>query len=221
MSTERTTLHRHPERGSFDRAAVAAVLDEAIICHVGFMDGGPVVIPSNYARIGDRVYLHGSPAGRMMKLLRGGADVSISVALLDGIVLEASAFDHSVNFRSVVVFGKATEVTHADEKRAALDAIVEHIIPGRLPHLRPMTAREVDATTVVSIPLSETSLKTRSGPASTDEEWPVWTGVIPTRLIAGRPESTSPEVATPDHVAEFIRVHGPVRSDRNASASRS
>lgn len=205
MPTDRTTLHRHPERGSFDPAEITALLDEAMICHVGFMDGGPVVIPSTYARIDDRLYLHGSPASRMMKALRSGSDVSISVALLDGLVLESSAFHQSLNYRSVVVLGTATEVTDPQEKRAALDAIVEHLIPGRLPHLRPMTDQEVGATTVVSIPLREASLKARSGPPTSAEEWPVWTGVIPTRLTAGPPEPSNPRLAIPAHVAEFVQ----------------
>ena len=205
MPTHRTTLHRHSERGSFDPAKIAALLDEAMICHVGFIDGGPVVIPSTYARIDDRLYLHGSPASRMMKVLRAGADVSVSVALLDGLVLESSAFHHSLNYRSVIVFGKATEVTDPQEKRAALDAIVEHLILGRLPHLRPMTDQEVNATAVVSVPLSEASLKARSGASASVEEWPVWTGVIPIRLTAGPPESSSPQSAIPAHVAEFTQ----------------
>ncbi|NIA24960.1 MAG: pyridoxamine 5'-phosphate oxidase family protein [Gammaproteobacteria bacterium] len=203
MSTRRTTLHRHPERGSSDFVEIAALLDEAMICHVGFIDGGPVVIPSTYARDDDRLYLHGSSASRLMKILRSGADVSISVALLDGLVLDSSAFHHSLNYRSVVVFGNATEVTDPREKRAALEAIVEHLIPGRLPHLRPMTDQEVGATVVVSIPLSEASLKARTGPPASTEEWPVWTGVIPTRMTAGPPESSNPQLAIPAHVTEF------------------
>ncbi|NOY56888.1 MAG: pyridoxamine 5'-phosphate oxidase family protein [Actinobacteria bacterium] len=204
MSTDRTTFQRHPERGTFDPADITALLDEAMICHVGFIDDGPVVIPSTYARVDDRLYLHGSPASRMMKALQSGVDVSISVALLDGLVLEPSAFHHSLNYRSVVVFGKATKVTDPQEKRAALDAIVEHLIPGRLPHLRPMTDQEVGATAVVSIPLNEASLKARSGPPTSVEAWPVWTGVIPTRITADPPESSNPRLAIPTHVAEFV-----------------
>lgn len=204
MSTERTTLHRHPERGSHDWAEIESVLDEGLFCHVGFVDDGPVVIPSNYGRMGKRLILHGSPASRMMKTLRSGRDVSIAVTLLDGLVLDASAFDHSMNYRSVVIFGRGTEVTDPAEKRAALDAIVEHIVPGRLPHLRPMTDKEINATMVVSIPIDEASIKTRTGPPTSGERWPVWTGVIPTRLTAGVLRPLVCDAEAPDHVAAIV-----------------
>jgi nitroimidazol reductase NimA-like FMN-containing flavoprotein (pyridoxamine 5'-phosphate oxidase superfamily) len=203
----RTTLQRHPERGLSETDAAYAILDEAFICHVGFVDTGPVVIPTTYTRVGNRLYLHGSPRSRMMNVLRYGSPVSVAVTLLDGLVLETSGFNHSMNYRSVVIFGRAAEVTDPSEKRRVLDAIVEHLIPDRLRHLRPMTDKEVDATMVIAVPLDEVSVKSRQGPPEHHDDWPVWTGVLPLRLTSGAPERFAGEVAEPDHVTRFVALH--------------
>src|SRR5881275_3081691 len=130
--TDRTRVRRLPERGNYDPAVIHAILDEALICHVGFVvEGQPVVIPTIHARIGDHLYFHGSPAAGMLRTLRGGVDACVTVTLLDGLVLARSAFHHSMNYRSVVVLGKGREVTDPAEKRRALDALVEHVVPGR------------------------------------------------------------------------------------------
>jgi nitroimidazol reductase NimA-like FMN-containing flavoprotein (pyridoxamine 5'-phosphate oxidase superfamily) len=208
----RTRLRRHPERASFDEKTIDSIFEEALVCHVAFIDDGPVVLPTIFARIDDHLYLHGSPLGRMMRIVGSGSPVAVSVSLIDGLVLDTSAFEHSMNYRSLVVFGNGRVVTDAVEKRRALDAIVDHLIPGRLEHLRPMTQREIDATMVVAIPLAESSVKIRQGPPGCSDEWPVWTGTIPLRQVADLPEGEEP---LPDHVVEFVRS----RSSRNTSTS--
>lgn len=209
----RTDLRRHPERASHDQADVDAILKEALICHVAFVDDGqPVVLPIAFGRSGDSLYLHGSPRGRMMQTVASGAPISVSVSLLDGLVLATTAFEHSMNYRSLVVFGRGRIVDDPEEKRVALDAIVDHLVPERRAHLRPMTDKEINATMVVAIPLDEVSVKIRTGPPGPSPEWPVWTGVIPLTQIAGAPIG---DAAAPDHVIEFIRS----LSKPNASAS--
>ena len=191
--TERTTLKRLPKRGVYDRELVHAILDEGFICHVGFVvEGKPVVIPTGYARVEGQLLIHGSAASRMLRTLGTGVDVCLTVTLLDGLVLARSAFNHSMNYRSVVVFGKATPVEEAGAKLAALRALSEHMIPGRWDEVRQPSDQELKATTVLSLPLAEVSAKVRTGPPIDDEEdYPleVWAGVIPIKLVAGEPIS--------------------------------
>lgn len=187
----RTTLRRLPSRGRFDRASVNSILDEALLCHVGFVvEGQPFVIPTIHARLGDRLYVHGSAASRMLRTLGGGVPVCVTVTLLDGLVLARSAFHHSMNYRSVVVLGTAQEATDAAEKETALTAIVEHVMRGRSAQVRPPNPLELKATSVLSLPIEEASAKIRTGPPVDDEEdyaLPVWAGVLPLSLVAGAP----------------------------------
>ena len=189
--TERTKLKRLPKRGHFDRETVYGILDEGFICHVGFApEGQPFVIPTGYARDGDKLYIHGSQASRMLRTLADGIDACVTVTLIDGLVLARSAFHHSMNYRSVVVFGRATLVEDPEEKMAALLALSEHIIRGRWAEVREPTEIEMKQTTVLSLPLTEASAKVRTGPPLDDEEdyaMDVWAGVIPLRLVAGEP----------------------------------
>jgi len=207
--TPRTTLKRLPRRGVFDRAAVHAILDEGLVCHVGFvMDGQPFVIPTIYARIGDRLYVHGSAASRMLRSLAGGVEVCVTVTLVDGLVLARSAFHHSMNYRSVVVLGRATLVEDAAEKRAALEAVVEHVVPGRTAAVREPSEKELLATSVLGLDLVEVSAKVRTGPPIDEEEdlgRGCWAGVLPLSLVTGTPlpdplmpagRALSPEVAS-------------------------
>ncbi len=191
LQTERTKLKRLPKRGHFDRETVYGILDEGFICHVGFApEGRPVVIPTGYARDGDKLYIHGSQASRMLRTLARGVDVCVTVTIIDGLVLARSAFHHSMNYRSVVVFGRATLIEDREEKLAALLALSEHIIRGRWAEVREPTEEEMILTTVLSLPLEEASAKIRTGPPLDDEEdytLPVWAGVIPLRLEAGEP----------------------------------
>ena len=194
----RTTVKRLPTRGAYERATVDAILDEALICHVGFVhtDGHPVVIPTIHARRGDHLYLHGSPASQMLRAAKRGVEVCVTVTLLDELVLARSAFHHSMNYRSVVVFGMAEEVTDPEEKRAALLDFVEHVAPGRSTESRPPNAKELASTLVLRVPLDEASAKIRTGPPIDDEEdldLPIWAGVLPLPVTPGRP-SASPDL---------------------------
>src|ERR1043165_6611337 len=186
--TERTTLKRLPKRGSFDREVVNAILDEAFICHVGFVaEDKPVVIPTGYARVGETVIIHGSQASRMLRALGQGIDVCVTVTLIDGLVLARSAFHHSMNYRSVVVFGRAGVIEDPKEKVAALFSLSEHMIPGRWQDVREPSQDELQKTTVLSLPISEASAKIRTGPPLDDEEdyeLPIWAGVVPLQVIA-------------------------------------
>jgi uncharacterized protein len=184
-------VRRLAERGSYDRRLAEAILDEGLVAHVGLAtDDGPVVIPMLYGRDGDRLLLHGSAASR---LLRGGArgtEVCVTVTLADGLVLARSAFHHSMNYRSVVVLGRATAISDPDEKRAALDRLVEHIVPGRSPDVRPPSEQELRATLVLALPLDEFSVKLRAGdPIDDDDDMdlPTWAGVIPLATVPGAP----------------------------------
>src|SRR5579864_3828941 len=178
LLTARTTLHRHPERGTHELAAIHGILDEGFVCHVGFVsDGQPYVIPTGYGRVGDQLYLHGSAASRMLRNLEKGIDLCVTVTLLDGLVLARAAFSHSMNYRSVVVLGKASLVEEDEEKIAALRAISEQIVPGRWAEARQPTEQELKATSVLKLPLTEASAKIRSGgPKDKDEDiaYPVW-----------------------------------------------
>ena len=186
-------IQRHPERAVADRAAAFAILDEGLICHVGFVaDGRPWVIPTMYAREGEVLYLHGSPASRMLRTLAGGIDVSVTVTLLDGLVLARSVFSHSMNYRSVVIAGTATEVVDADEKRAAMRSLVEHVLRGRWDEVRSPSAKEMRTTLVLALPLAHLSTKVRTGPPidiPADRTLPAWAGEIPVTLTFGTPQS--------------------------------
>jgi hypothetical protein len=190
--TARTTLRRLPKRGSFERDTVYGILDEGFVCHVGFVvEGQPFVIPTAYGRRGDVLYLHGARASRMQKALAAGAEVCVTVTLVDGLVLARSAFHHSINYRSAVVFGRPRAVESEEEKTAALEAFTEHVVPGRWADVRWPTAQELAATTVLALQLSEASAKVRTGPPIDDEEdyqLPVWAGVLPLGVEPGAPE---------------------------------
>lgn len=192
MRTERTALRRQPGRGSHERAAVHGVLDEARVCHLGFVvDGQPYVIPTLHARCGERLYLHGAVANRALGVLAAGAPCCVTATLIDGLVLARSAFHHSMNYRSVVVLGRAAEVTDPAEKRRALAALVDRALPGRSAACRPPNQAELRATRVLALPLEEASAKARRGPPVEDEAdlaLPHWGGVVPLRTTAGAPE---------------------------------
>lgn len=186
-------MKREPQRARYDRETIEAILDEALICHLGFeVDGQPYVIPTLHARVGDRLYVHGSAASRLLRHLAGGAPVCVTVTLVDGLVLARSVFNHSVNYRSVVVFGTAT-VVEDDEKREALRALTEQLAPGRWDEARPPTEKELKATWILSLPLDEASAKVRTGPEEDEPEdldLPVWAGVVPVHLAAEPSEYT-------------------------------
>jgi nitroimidazol reductase NimA-like FMN-containing flavoprotein (pyridoxamine 5'-phosphate oxidase superfamily) len=210
--TERTRLRRLPKRGVFDRDTIYAILDEGFICHVGFaVDGKPFVIPTGYARMGDRLVIHGSSASRMMRSIAAGIDVCVTVTLLDGLVLARSAFHHSMNYRSVVVFGKAELVTGKDEKADALRALTEHIVPGRWEDIRWPTPLELKATTVLTLPIEEASAKVRTGDPIDDEddyEMNVWAGVLPLAMVPGAPLDDTKllkGVEVPEYVSSYQR----------------
>ena len=205
-------MKRLPKRGHYERETINAILDEGFICHVGFVvDGQPFVIPTGYARVDEKLFIHGSQASRMLRSLAGGIDVCLTVTLIDGLVLARSAFHHSMNYRSVVVFGTATVVEDPKEKLAALLALSEHFIRGRWNDVREPSEQELRATTVLSLPLAEASSKVRTGPPLDDDEdyaLPVWAGVIPLRLLAGEPikDPRLPDgIEPPEYAREYKR----------------
>lgn len=212
--TARTTGTRLRERVSYDREAVHAALDEAVLCHVAFVvDGAPVVLPQLHARVGETLYLHGSTGARALRRAAdGGLDVCVTVTHLDGLVLARSAFHHSTNYRCVVVHGRAVPVTDAEEKDAALRHLVDAVVPGRSDHVRGPSRRELAATAVLRLDLHDVSYKSRSGPPGDDEAdlgSPWWAGVLPLRqAVAGEPEP-APDLATgidvPVHVSGWSR----------------
>lgn len=191
MPTPRTRVVREPHRGVYDRETVNQILDEGFICHVGFVvDGQPYVIPTNYGRDGNVLYIHGSAASRMLRNMEQGAPVCVTITLLDGFVLARSVFNHSMNYRSVVILGTATVVDAPAEKIAALRALSEHILPHRWDDSRQPNEKELKATSVLRIPIEEFSAKVRVGPPIDDEEdyaFPTWAGVIPFSMTAGAP----------------------------------
>ena len=212
---ERTTMSRKPDREVTDRSAIYAALDEGLIAHVGVViaegsNAHPVVIPMLYARYGDQLLLHGSPASRLLRTTKAGLDVCVTVTLLDALVLARSGFHHSMNYRSVVVFGTAVEITGWAEKVAALDRLVEHTVPGRMAALRPHTDTEVRSTTVLALPLEECSMKVRTGPPIDDDEdlaADTWAGLIPVHVGVGIPEPDkfTGDRQVPAHVADWSR----------------
>ena len=189
--TERTQVRRLPKRAVYDKAQVHAILDEGFLCHVGFaVDGQPYVIPTLYARVGERIYFHGSAASRMLRSAGDGAQVCLTVTLVDGFVLARSAFHHSMNYRSVVVLGSARLVTDAREKWEALHRLTNHIVPGRWEEVRQPSEQELKGTSVLALDLDEVSAKVRTGPPADDEEdyaLPVWAGVVPVETTWGEP----------------------------------
>ena len=190
--TERTQVKRLPKRGRYDAETVYPILDKGFVCHVGFaVDGQPYVIPTNYGRSGDTLYLHGSAASRMLKTLSTGVPVCVTVTHVDGLVLARSAFHHSVNYRSVVILGTARLVDDPAEKMEALRLFTEHVMKGRWDEVRQPTEQELRATTVLALPLEEVSAKVRTGGPLDDEAdyaLPVWAGVLPLEIVARNPE---------------------------------
>jgi nitroimidazol reductase NimA-like FMN-containing flavoprotein (pyridoxamine 5'-phosphate oxidase superfamily) len=206
-ASERVTVRRLANRGHYDRATIHAILDSGFICHVGFtVDGLPRVIPTAYVRIDGSVYLHGSPGNQMLRAMLAGGDVCLCVTHVDGLVLARSAFHHSINYRSVVLFGSAHEVSDPGEKAAVLEALSEHINPGRWPDIRRPTEAELLGTLVVGIHIDEASAKIRTGPPKDDEEdyaLPIWAGVLPLHTVAGEPirdPRLPATIPTPAHV---------------------
>jgi nitroimidazol reductase NimA-like FMN-containing flavoprotein (pyridoxamine 5'-phosphate oxidase superfamily) len=205
--SKRTTVQRAPQRAEYDRTVIYQILDEAFICHVGFVvDGEPVVIPMSYARMGDRLVIHGSQASRMMRSLEAGVSVCATVLILDGLVLARSAFDHSMNYRSVVVFGRAYPLNDASEKHEALRRFSEHICPGRWAEVRQPNDNELKATMVLALAVDEASAKIRSGPPVDQKEdyaSPVWAGELPLRLVAGAPVA-DPQMPSPIPAPPYV-----------------
>ncbi|MBZ5526425.1 MAG: pyridoxamine 5'-phosphate oxidase family protein [Acidobacteriia bacterium] len=210
--TERTKIRRKPNRAVYDEAAIHAILDEAFVCQIGFaMEGQPYVIPTNYVRVGKRLFLHGSAASRMFRALAAGTPLCLSVMLIDGLVLAPTATGHSINYRSVMVLGKAQPIEDAQEKFAAMRAFVERVIPGRWPGVRPPSEQELKATMVLAVPLNELSAKVRTGPPIDDEaEYArdVWTGVLPLKLTPGAPlpdPRGKVSIPVPEYVRNYSR----------------
>jgi len=210
--TDRTTISRHPERGSYDRETAYAIIDEALVAHVGLDSGGGVmVIPMTYARVGDEVVLHGAVASRWLGSFEKGRDICVCFTLLDGLVLARSAFSHSMNYRSVVAFGRARLVTDVGEKQAAFKALLDHLLQGRWEDSRQPDDKEIAATTVLKMPLAEASIKIRGGPpkdAAKDQDLDYWAGVIPLGLVAGEPVADAgnrPDLPVPDYARGYRR----------------
>lgn len=208
--TDRTKVKRLPARGAYDRETIYSILDDAFICHVGYViDGQPYVIPTGYARIGDDLYIHGSSASRMLRKLAQGVDVCVTVTLVDGLVLARSAFHHSINYRSAVILGRAVLVEDDDEKNRALEAFTEHIIPGRWPEIRWPNELELKATSVLKLPIEEASAKVRTGDPKDDEEdyaMEIWAGVLPLQVVPGEPVADTRlehDVPVPAHVSNY------------------
>jgi hypothetical protein len=210
--TERTRVVRESQRGVYDRESIYKILDEAFICYVGFsVDGQPYVIPTLFARVGDAVYFHGSAASRMLRNLGEGIAVCVTVTLTDGFVLARSVFNHSMNYRSVVALGKAVLVDKPEEKWDALHAFTEKIIPARWNDARQPSEKELKATSILRLPLTEVSAKVRTGPPEDDAPdyaLPVWAGVIPLQITPGAPirdERCSPAIPLPKYLQDFRR----------------
>ena len=208
-TTDRTSLGRHRERGSTDRAALYEVLDAALICHVGVViDGTPVVLPTGYGRIGETLYLHGSSANRSLTAANG-TDICVTVTLLDGLVCARSVFHNSMNYRSAVIYGTPRLVTDEAERLDALHAITEHLIPGRWGNSRLPTRKELAGTAVLALPLDEASVKARAGwPKDDDEDYELdyWAGVLPVRMAVGTPQADPllrQDIAVPAHIAQL------------------
>jgi uncharacterized protein len=214
-ATDRSTLRRKKERGSHERAQVEAILDEGLVAHVALAtDTGPLVLPMVYARVGDHLYLHGALANHLLRTATGGAPVCVEVTLIDGLVLARSAFHHSVNYRSVVLFGEAVLVEDLEEKQSAMVALVDHLVAGRSAGTRLPTEAELRKTAVARVPIDEGSAKVRTGgPIDDDQDQglDVWAGVVPVRTTFGRPEPDAGlpvELGVPDHVSARTTAAG-------------
>jgi len=208
--TDRTRVVREAHRAVYDREAIYKILDEAFVCHVGFtVDGQPFVIPTLFARIGDYLYLHGSAASRMLRGLSAGWPVCVTVTLIDGMVLARSVFNQSMNYRSVAALGRATLIENAEERLRALQAFTNKLIPGRWDDARQPNEKELKATSVLKLPLTEVSAKVRTGGVEDDAEdygFPVWAGIIPLRLVADEPlrdDRCDPAIPIPTYAANF------------------
>jgi nitroimidazol reductase NimA-like FMN-containing flavoprotein (pyridoxamine 5'-phosphate oxidase superfamily) len=208
--SDRTRITREPQRAVYDREAIYKILDEGFVCHVGFTaDGQTFVIPTMYARVGDVIYFHGSAASRMLRGVDGGPNVCVTVTLVDGLVLARSVFNHSMNYRSVVAFGNASIVDEASEKLQALHAFTEKILPGRWDDARQPNEKELKATSILRLPLTEVSAKVREGGVEDDAEdyaLRVWAGIVPLRLVAEAPirdERCDASLATPAYAVNF------------------
>jgi uncharacterized protein len=210
MPTTRTRVVREAERGVYDRETVYRILDEGFICHVGFaVDGQPFVIPTSYGRKEAHIYIHGSAASRMLREMKDGVALCVTVTLLDGLVLARSVFNHSMNYRSVVILGKGTLVEDPEEKLAALRTLSEHIIPGRWDDVRQPDERELKATSVLRLPIEEFSAKVRTGPPIDDEEdysFPTWAGVVPLKIEVGEPIS-DPRLSLNQGIPNYLRFY--------------
>jgi nitroimidazol reductase NimA-like FMN-containing flavoprotein (pyridoxamine 5'-phosphate oxidase superfamily) len=211
--SERTRVHRHPERGAYDRATIDAILDEALICHVAWVtpEGEPRVIPTIHVRVGDILYVHGSQASHTLGAIRTGAPVCVETTIVDGLVLARSTPKHSMNYRSVVVFGSPREVTDREEMHVAQRALTEHVVPGRTADARTPNDKEYKETAIFALPLDEASAKVRTGPPLDPDEdlaLDVWAGVIPVRTVAGEPEPAPdlrPGIDPPAYVTDYRR----------------
>jgi nitroimidazol reductase NimA-like FMN-containing flavoprotein (pyridoxamine 5'-phosphate oxidase superfamily) len=208
--TDRTRVRRLPDRGKYELELIHRVLDEALVCHVGFaVDGRPWVIPTIHARVGDDLVLHGAPANHMLRTLEEGVETCVTATIVDGLVLARSHFHHSMNYRSVMVFGRAMPVRDLEAKRTALHALVEHVVRGRTTDARPPTDAELRKTLVLTLPITEASAKVRTGGPVDDAEdlaMPIWAGVVPAAIAFGtgiaEPGITAP---VPDYVSEYVR----------------
>lgn len=214
--SEKNRIRRLPKRGKYDRATIYRILDEALICHVGFAEKGqPYVIPINFARVGDSLVLHGAKASRLLKHIEAGQPICIEATIVDGLVLARSVFNHSVNYRSVMLFGKGHPVEGEQEKLSALEAITEHLLPGRWREARSPSHKELNATRVVSIKIDEASAKIRVGPPVDDEKdytLPIWAGVLPLQeqaLPPVRDDLLRQDVLLPDYIAQYSRKRNP------------
>ena len=212
IKTEKNRVKRIPERGRYDRETIFRILDEALICHVGFaVEGQPYVIPINFARVDDRIVMHGAKASRLLKHIEAGHPICVEATVIDGLVLARSVFHHSINYRSVVLFGKGTLIQDEQEKLVALKAVTEHLIPGRWQEARLPNHKELKATSVVSIKIEEASAKVRMGPAVDEEDdyvLPVWAGILPLQELPLAPiqdERQTSEIALPDYLARYSR----------------
>ena len=212
MKTEKTQVKRAPKRGHYDFETIASILDEGLVCQVGFVQNNqPIVIPTAYGRLERQLYIHGASASRLVNSLLTGIDVCVSVTLLDGLVLARSAYHHSMNYRSVVLFGKAQAVSDPTEKMQALQAFTDHVMKGRWEQVRSPNPEELAATSVLSLPIQEASAKIRTGPpidAEADYALDVWAGILPLSQAVGAPEADPKLPATipvPDPVKHYVR----------------
>lgn len=213
--SQRTEVRRVAERGVYDHETIAAILDEALICHVGLVhDGYPVVIPTIHARVGSTLYIHGSPASRVLRAMKKGAEVCVTASIIDGLVLARSVFHHSMNYRSVVIYGIPRLVTDPDEKMLAFEAVTEHVAKGRWADARGPNDHEIKATLILALPLDEASAKVRTGGPIDDEEdydLPIWAGVLPVAATYGRPiedELMRVEADVPPYLTDYSRPGG-------------